>query len=207
MSCAAAARARRRGAGVSDTPLTPKQQRFIAEYLIDLNATRAYIRAGYSVKGARVSASRLLANANVAAAVAAGQAVHIERAGIKKARVLEEYRRIAFLDPRGFWEKVQIVAVPGGPVVTIVRLRSITDLDAEHAAALAGFEAVIKGVAGGDGVTDLVYKIKFWDKLEALNALAQHLGLLKNQMEVTGMEELFARLDAGRARNAARKKP
>jgi hypothetical protein len=61
--------------------------------------------------------------------------------------------------------------------------------------------------AAGDGVTDIVHKIKFWNKLDALNALAQHLGILKNQMEVAGLEDLFARLDAGRARNAARKKP
>ena len=120
--------------------------------------------------------------------------------------MLEEYPRIAFLDPRGFWEKVEIVAVPGGPVVTIVRLRAITDLDAEHAAALASFEAVIRNAAAGNGVTDLVHKIKFWNKLDALDALAQHLGLLKNQREVTGLEEMFKRLDAGRARNAARKK-
>jgi hypothetical protein len=42
----------------------------------------------------------------VQAAVTAGQTAHLERAGLKKERVLEEYRRIAFLDPRGFWEKV-----------------------------------------------------------------------------------------------------
>jgi phage terminase small subunit len=189
------------------TPLTPKQQRFIGEYLIDLNATQAYIRAGYSPKGAKTSASHLLANPNVWAAVAAGQAVHLERAGITKQRVLEELRRIAFLDPRRFWERVEIVVVAGGPAVTVVRLKDITELGPEEAAALASFEAVIKNAAAGDRVTDLVHKIKFWNKLDALNALAQHLGLLKNQMEVTGLEELFARLDAGRARNAARKEP
>jgi hypothetical protein len=91
--------------------------------------------------------------------------------------------------------------------VTVVRLKDIIELDPEEAAALASFEAAIKNAAAGDRGTDLVVKIKFWNKLDALNALAQHLGLLKNQMEVTGLEELFARLDAGRARNAARKEP
>ena len=57
-----------------------------------------------------------------------------------------------------------------------------------------------------DWLTDLVHKIRFWNKLDALHALAEHLGMLKNQMEVTGLEEMFKRLDAGRARNAARKK-
>ena len=90
--------------------------------------------------------------------MAAGQAVHLEHAAIRKQRVLEEYRRIAFLDPRGFWEKVGFVAVPGGPVVTIVRLRAITDLDAEHAAALDGFEAVIKNAVTGDGATGVAGK-------------------------------------------------
>jgi hypothetical protein len=57
------------------------------------------------------------------------------------------------------------------------------------------------------GVTDPVHKIKFWGRLDALDALAKHLGLLKDQMEVARLEALFARLDARRARNAARKKP
>ena len=64
------------------------------------------------------------ANVDVYAAVGAGQALHLERAGITKQRVLEEYRRIAFLDPRGFWN------ADGS-------LKAITALDAEHAAALA----------------------------------------------------------------------
>lgn len=49
--------------------LTPRQQRFVDEYLIDLNATQAAIRAGYSEKGATVRGSELLANRKVAAVV------------------------------------------------------------------------------------------------------------------------------------------
>jgi phage terminase small subunit len=190
------------------TPLTPKRQRFVAEFLVDLNATRAARAAGYSAKTAKQAGSRVLTNVDVSAAVQAGQAVHLGRLDITKQRVLEEYARIAFSDPRRFWEKAQVphAVDGGGPLVTVVRLKAITELGPDEAAALAGFEAVIKNAAAGDGQTDLVHKIRFWNKLDALNALAQHLGLLKNQMEVTGLEELFARLDAGRARNAARKK-
>ena len=50
--------------------LSPKQQRFVDEYLIDLNATQAYIRAGYSPKGARTGAARLLAKVHIQEAVA-----------------------------------------------------------------------------------------------------------------------------------------
>jgi phage terminase small subunit len=53
--------------------ITPKQRRFVEEYLIDLNATQAAIRAGYSPKTAEVQGSRLLSNAKVQAAVSEGQ--------------------------------------------------------------------------------------------------------------------------------------
>ena len=49
--------------------LTPKQEAFVAEYLIDLNATQAATRAGYSAKTANEQGSRLLANVNVSQAV------------------------------------------------------------------------------------------------------------------------------------------
>jgi phage terminase small subunit len=186
--------------------LTPKQQRFVAEFLVDLNATKAYIRAGYSAKGAQQSASRLLLNAVVQAAVTARQTVQLERADLKKERVLEEYRRIAFLDPRGFWEKVEERGVAGP--VTVVRLKAIVDLDAEHAACLASFEAVIKNVAAGDGQTDLVHKIKFWSKIDALDALAAHFGIVGGIVEVRDLSAILTRardrLAAERKRNPLR---
>jgi len=54
-------------------PLTPRQRRFVEEYLIDLNATRAAVRAGYSEKTANEQGSRLLANVKVAGAVRVGR--------------------------------------------------------------------------------------------------------------------------------------
>ena len=68
--------------------MTPKQERFVSEYLIDLNATQAAIRAGYAKKSADVEGSRLLANAKVAAAVAAAQAKRSERTEITQDYVL-----------------------------------------------------------------------------------------------------------------------
>ena len=49
--------------------LTPKQQRFVEEYLIDLNATQAYIRAGFSEKLANTNAAKLLQNTTIAKAI------------------------------------------------------------------------------------------------------------------------------------------
>lgn len=62
--------------------LTAKQARFVEEYLIDLNATQAAIRAGYSERTANEQASRLLANAKVSAAVARAQAERSDRTGV-----------------------------------------------------------------------------------------------------------------------------
>jgi hypothetical protein len=139
------------------TPLTPRQQRFVAEFLVDLNATRAAQAAGYSAKTARQAGSRLLTNIDVSAAVAAGQAVHLDRLALTKQRVLQEYARIAFLDPRRFWQKTVVTRIAFGvPLLeTVVRLKDVTELDDDDAAALASFEAVIKNGAAGDGVTDV----------------------------------------------------
>jgi len=74
--------------------VTPKQQRFVEEYLVDLNATAAYLRAGYAARGnaAEVSASKLLRNPKVSAAVAAAQQERSERTKIDADWVL---RRLA----------------------------------------------------------------------------------------------------------------
>lgn len=62
--------------------MSPKQQRFVEEYLVDLNATRAAIRAGYAVGSADVTGARLLGNARVSVAITAAQAARSERTKI-----------------------------------------------------------------------------------------------------------------------------
>lgn len=76
--------------------LTPKQERFVQEYLIDLNATQAAIRAGYAERSAQVQSSRLLSNDMVAAAIEAGQAKTAHRLACTADDVLERYRQFAF---------------------------------------------------------------------------------------------------------------
>ena len=68
--------------------LTPRQARFVGEYLIDLNGTQAAIRAGYSEKSAKQQGSRLLTNADVQAAVVKGQAEKAEKLGLSQEWVL-----------------------------------------------------------------------------------------------------------------------
>ena len=74
--------------------LTPRQQRFVDEYLIDLNATQAAIRAGYSVSGARAHACKLLTNANIQAAISAAQAARQERTELTADEVIRDLREV-----------------------------------------------------------------------------------------------------------------
>ncbi len=69
--------------------LTPKQARFVEEYLVDLNATQAAIRAGYSAKTAYSQGERLLRNVEVAAAVAEAKPARSERTKINQDWVIE----------------------------------------------------------------------------------------------------------------------
>src|SRR5262245_2575113 len=81
----------------SDRPLTARQQRFAEEYLVDLNATQAAIRAGYSRNGANRAGERLLSNVDIAAAIDAGRKELSERTAITVDFVLaglrENYER------------------------------------------------------------------------------------------------------------------
>ncbi|WP_375183503.1 terminase small subunit, partial [Marinobacter sp.] len=69
--------------------LTPRQQRFVDEYLIDLNATQAATRAGYSAKTAASQGERLLRNVDVAAAIAAAKKARTERTEVDADYVLK----------------------------------------------------------------------------------------------------------------------
>ena len=85
--------------------LTPKQQRFVEEYLVDLNGTQAAIRAGYSAKTAQEQSSRLLSNVMVRNAISAERQVQLERTEITADRVLREAWGILTADAR---ELVQV---------------------------------------------------------------------------------------------------
>lgn len=74
--------------------MTPKQQRFVDEYLVDLNATQAAIRAGYSTKTARQMASENLSKPDLQDAIASEQLARSEKTGIVAAWVLGEVKKV-----------------------------------------------------------------------------------------------------------------
>jgi phage terminase small subunit len=88
--------------------LTPKQLRFCSEYLLDLNATQAAIRAGYSERTANEQAARLLVNVSIREEIDRRMVAREARTEITSDRVLQELARMAFYDP----SSVATVTVP-----------------------------------------------------------------------------------------------
>jgi phage terminase small subunit len=170
--------------------LSIKHERFVAEYLIDLNATAAYRRTyGAQVKGADASGPRLLAIPSIAQAIATGKARQMAGAELSASRVLEELRRVAFSNVRDYFDIDGSAKHPSA-------------LTTEQGAALAGFEVLIKNAKAGDGVTDTIHKFKLWDKVRGLELLAKHYALLVEKIEIkdVGAEARIARLIAARKR-------
>jgi phage terminase small subunit len=162
--------------------LTPKQERFVQEYLIDLNATQAAIRAGYSAKTAKQQGSENLTKPDVAAAIAEAQQNRAKTAGVTQEAIIEELRKIGFADIRKAikWNGhlVREEDNPDGGDVLVIKetrtnLVSLVDsdeLDDDTAAAIA---EVSQNASGG-------VKIKMYDKRAALVDLGKHLGMFKD---------------------------
>jgi len=155
--------------------LTAKQQRFVDEYLIDLNATQAAIRAGYSKKTAQVQSARLLSNVMVSAAVAKGMETRSARTGITQDMVLRELAKIGFSDIRKVvrWGEtmVRMVEAEEGGTDDMVPYHGLALIDsAEIDDDTAG--AIAEVSQGKEGL-----KVKLHDKKGALVDIGRHLGM------------------------------
>jgi len=152
--------------------LNAKQSRFVQEYLIDLNATQAAIRAGYSKKTAHVIGAENLGKPKIAAAIADAQSQRSERTGITQDRVLAELAKIGFSDLR------RVLSAGGG-------LLDPQSWDDDTAGAIGSLEVVTRPGSdvdeNGNREIEYVHKIKAWDKLSALEKLGKHLGMFQGQ--------------------------
>ena len=151
--------------------LTPKQKKFVEEYLIDLNATQAAIRAGYSVKTAEWIGPQLLGKSHVSKEIQRATQLREQRTQITQDRVVKEIARLGFSDLRKLFDA-------NG------NLKPLHELDDDTAAALAGVDVVVTG--DGENVLQ-VKKIKLWDKNSALEKLSKHLQLWTERHEHTGL--------------------
>jgi phage terminase small subunit len=169
--------------------LSPRQLRFVEEYVIDLNGKQAAIRAGYSRPGAQQCGSRLLSMPKVKAAVAEAMAARSARTRVTADRVVQEYARMAFADIRQA-VRWRIATPEGGKTAYEIELVDSADLDDEAAAAVAE----VSQAAGG------ALRVKMHDKKGALDSLARHLGLFAEKAaakeEAPAEEDMTERMAA-----------
>jgi phage terminase small subunit len=150
--------------------LTDKQKKFCEEYLIDLNATQAAIRAGYSEKTAYSIASENLIKPEVQEYIQDRQKELQAKTEVTQMRVLKELARVAFLDIRKFYDD-------NG------KLKQPHELDDDAAAALAGIDVTEEFEYKNNGSREQIgwtKKVKLHNKLVALDSLAKHLGMYKD---------------------------
>ena len=146
--------------------LTKKQQRFVDEYLIDLNATQAAIRAGYSVKTANEQGSQNLAKLSIQQAIAEQMAERSKRTGINQDRVVLELAKIALV------KMTDIVDSQG-------RIKSDASPDD-----LACIESVKYKESESDTGSSVEREVKIASKLKALELLGKHLGMWNDKLDV-----------------------
>lgn len=166
--------------------LTAKQAAFVQEYLVDLNATQAAIRAGYSKKTAYSIGQENLCKPEIQEAIQEEMRKRAERTEITADKVLKEFAKLAFFDPRKLFDE------KGNP-------KDITELDDDTAAALAGLD-VVQDIDPDTGITSYTKKYKLASKQAALDSLGRHLGMFLDRTEVNAsvavtMESYLEELD------------
>ncbi len=156
--------------------MTEKQKRFCDEYLIDLNATQAAIRAGYSPRTAEQAASRLLSFVKVQDEISKEMAERSKRTGINQDRVLMEIAKMAF-----------------------VNIGDVIDLDTAQVKPTATKEdlACIQSVKIKPTEFGTEREIKLCDKKSNLELLGKHLGIFKDKLELEADMELNINIDYG----------
>lgn len=143
--------------------LTLKQKMFIDEYLVDLNATQAAIRAGYSPKTAKDIASQNLAKLNIRIEIDKRMAERSKRVGMNADRVLQELGKLAF-----------------------VKIEDVIDFETGKIKPTATSDdlAAIQSIKIKPGEYGTEREIKFYDKKATLELLGKHLGLWTDKQEI-----------------------
>lgn len=153
--------------------LTPKQQKFVNEYLIDLNATQAAIRAGYSAKTAGWIGQQLLAKTHISEAIQARRNALSKKAEVTQDRIVLEMKRLALFDVRSLFRD------DGTPI-------PIKELSDDAAAAIVGIDVVSMGNAE-TGIGQVI-KYKLPDKNKSLENLAKILGHYERKSELEKLQ-------------------
>lgn len=153
--------------------MTPKQARFVEEYLIDLNATQAAIRAGYSERTAAKQGTQLLAKTSIAAAIQEAKEKRSAATNITAETVMRELYRLATVDVAQAYDEQG-------------NLKPIHEIPEDVRRAIAGVEVVTE--KSEEGESSYTKKLKFWDKNRSLELLGKHVNVqaFKERIEHSG---------------------
>lgn len=158
--------------------MTKKQKKFVEEYLIDLNATQAAIRAGYSPDTAGSIGSENLKKPEIRVRIEKAMAERSKRTGINQDRIIEELAKIALLNPKN-----------------LINFEEATVKEEATEEDLAAISSIrVKCFPTKDG-EEIEREVKMYDKAKALELLGRHLGMFKDKVEVSGLEEEKKKLD------------
>jgi len=172
--------------------LTPKQERFILEYLVDGNATQAAIRSGYSKATAHSIGEENLKKPEIAKVLAQQTKKVLDKVKLSAELVLENIRRPLAADCLDLYDST------GAPI-------PLDKLSPEARSLIAAIETPPYNADGSDGQTNgRLHRYKLVDRARYVEMAAKHFKLLTDVTEHKGQVEVFNRLDKGRARNAAR---
>lgn len=165
-------------------PLTPKEQVFVSQYLIDFNGKRAAMMAGYKPAAAESSAVRLLAKPHIQEAIVAAQSVALVQTQIRAEAVLQGLAAIGFADITDYLDERG-------------RLKPTTEWPKNAGKLIASVKTkqYVEGT-GDDAKPVETVEIKLWDKVAALDKLAKHFGLLIERQEATTEHKLKTMTEA-----------
>jgi len=168
--------------------LSHRDKAFVAAYVASGgNASKAAIACGFPEKWAKVKGSHMLKRPTVKAELAEFQRDLYEKSRFSAEKTLAKLSAIIHFDPRSMFG-------PDG------NLKPISELGDDEAFALAGVDVAIRNVKAGDGVQDQVYKIKWADRLRAVELAMKHFGLISPAIEVNVNLGIAERLNAARGR-------
>lgn len=148
--------------------MTQKQKKFIEEYLIDLNATQAAIRAGYSPDSAKEIGCENLTKPNIRACIDKEMAERSKRTGVNADRVVMELAKLAFVN--------------AADVINTEDATLREDALVEDTAAIQSVKVKVIPTQNGEGIER---EIKMADKIKALELLGKHLGMFKDKVDVS----------------------
>lgn len=156
--------------------LTDKQRAFIQEYLVDLNATQAAIRAGYSTKTANIIGPENLVKPCIQAEIFKAMDERAKNTGVTAERVIKELALIGFADMADF-----ITINEEG----LIRAFPLTNLSEGKSRIVRKVKErrTIRKDKDGTEIIESFYEFELYDKLKSLELLSRHLGILDGQLE------------------------